>query len=617
MKSSQAIMPKYTDAQAALKKGYQNRQDSNVQTKLDWQKKAFGWSIFRLIYFFVAAGLLILVFNYDIFIGTIATILALLLFGFLIRRHLQMQARARYHELFAKVNEEEINIFDFNFQHRSNGQRFFEMDHLYAQDLDIFGNHSFFQYANRASTGLGEKALADWLSMVAHTEEIGERQVAVQDLAGQLEWRQRLQALGGEIGDSDKDSRLLDLWLSSPNFLLDKWYVPIFLILAPIWFVVTTILCFTVLTPFFLIIAWGMPLFILSLFVTCINEVHRITSKAGSILKQYSHLIDHIETGKFSAPLLLRLQSEMKGQDITASKTVRQLGYIIHQLDARNNAFVMVLNVIGLWDMYWVRRLEQWKLAHKEDLPKWFDRMADFEALMSLGTLAYNHPHWSFPQIAEAGAELEAKQLAHPLIPANEVISNEIIMPTQAHLKLLTGSNMAGKSTFLRTLGLNITLAMSGAPVCAAAFKLPRLQVMTSMRTQDALHESTSSFYAELKRLKIIIESVERLRNAPELPQAFFLLDEILKGTNSRDRHAGSRALIEQLIKEKGAGIIATHDLELGVLEENANGAVENLCIEVQVKDGELYFDYKLKKGLSKSFNATQLMKNMGIKIEA
>jgi len=190
-------------------------------------------------------------------------------------------------------------------------------------------------------------------------------------------------------------------------------------------------------------------------------------------------------------------------------------------------------------------------------------------------------------------------------------------MPTQAHLKLLTGSNMAGKSTFLRTLGLNIVLAMSGSPVCAKEFSLPRLQVMTSMRTQDALHESTSSFYAELKRLKIIIENVEHLRNHSELPQAYFLLDEILKGTNSRDRHAGSRALIEQLIKEKGAGIIATHDLELGVLEESAEGAVENLCIEVQVKDGELFFDYTLKKGLSKSFNATQLMKNMGIKIEA
>ena len=169
---------------------------------------------------------------------------------------------------------------------------------------------------------------------------------------------------------------------------------------------------------------------------------------------------------------------------------------------------------------------------------------------------------------------------------------------------------MAGKSTFLRTVGINIVLAMAGAPVCATSFRLPILQVYTSMRTQDALHESTSSFYAELKRLKVIIQAVEQENNI------YFLMDEILKGTNSKDRHTGSRALIQQMIKSKGAGIIATHDLELGNMESTSEGAIENLCMEVAVENGNLRFDYKLEKGVSKSFNATILMKEMGIAIE-
>jgi DNA mismatch repair ATPase MutS len=205
---------------------------------------------------------------------------------------------------------------------------------------------------------------------------------------------------------------------------------------------------------------------------------------------------------------------------------------------------------------------------------------------------------------------VSAQQLGHPLIHRDQRIANEVVLPTQGHIKLLTGSNMAGKSTFLRTVGLNIVLAMTGAPVCAREMQVPLLKVYTSMRTQDALHESTSSFYAELKRLKVIIEAVE----ADD--KVFFLLDEILKGTNSRDRHTGSKALIKQLIQQGGAGIIATHDLELGSLEAQYNGTIENWCMEVAIDKDQLYFDYLLKKGVSKSFNATVLMRNMGIKIE-
>ena len=258
--------------------------------------------------------------------------------------------------------------------------------------------------------------------------------------------------------------------------------------------------------------------------------------------------------------------------------------------------------------MHWVLRLENWKALQKKQLPEWFDALQEFEGILSLATLFYNNPDWVFPKINNTPT-LVAKAMGHPLIGSSSRICNDLEMPTTGHIKLITGSNMAGKSTFLRTAGLNIILAMSGSVVCAKAFSLPPLQVYSSMRTVDALHESTSSFYAELKRLKIIIEAVDAQSNI------FFILDEILKGTNSNDRHTGSKALIKQFIYSNGSGLIATHDLELGSLESSYDGAIENLCMEVEVEKGKLLFDYKIKKGVSQSFNATQLMKDIGIRI--
>jgi DNA mismatch repair ATPase MutS len=291
------------------------------------------------------------------------------------------------------------------------------------------------------------------------------------------------------------------------------------------------------------------------------------------------------------------------------SQRIDRLSYIISQLNARYNAFVILLNLFGLWDLQWVLRLERWKEDQQTALPVWFDTLAQFEALSSLATTVYNNPDWVFPVFTEK-KQLAANALGHPLLRADQRVTNEVTLPTEGHIKLLTGSNMAGKSTFLRTVGLNIVLANVGMAVCAEKMELPKLQVYTSMRTQDALHESTSSFYAELKRLKIIIEAVEQEENV------FFLLDEILKGTNSRDRHTGSKALIHQLIEQGGGGIVATHDLELGSLEAQYSGKIENWCMEVAIEDGQLDFDYKIKKGVSQSFNATVLMQQMGIRIE-
>lgn len=609
-------MSKLKAAQISLRDDYQSRMAVAKQEEKELRKKGQRWSLFRLFYFFGALALLIFIFSKSMLWTVIGALIAILIFAWLIKKHIEIQGQANYQASLAWVNQEEIKIFDYAFEHRRSGEAYFEVDHLYAQDLDLFGAHSFFQYANRSSTALGDRSFANYLLMPGTDAAIVERQEASKELSKEVGWRQKLQALGNQIENATQDFYLLNKWLGQDSIFLQKWYIVPILIATPIWFVIGILLAWKVFSVYFLIIAWGIPLVILGRFVSRINEIQRLTSRAGDTLKQYAKLIEHIEEKKFNASLLQKLQSNLKSETIPASKSLKQLGYIVNQLDARNNAFVMVLNVIGLWDIYWVRRLELWKSKYAKALPIWFESFSELEALVSLATLDYNHPHWVYPEINSSQASMKTVNIAHPLIPSAVVVGNDFQSPTAAHLKLLTGSNMAGKSTFLRSLGLNTVLAMCGSPVCASSFSLPRLQILTSMRTHDALHESTSGFYAELKRLKIIIEAVEASRADEQLPQTFFLLDEILKGTNSRDRHAGSRALIQQLIKEKGAGIVATHDLELGSLENESKGAVENICIEVEVKDGELFFDYTLKKGLSKSFNATELMKRMGIKIE-
>ena len=538
---------------------------------------------------------------------------ALVIFGFMVRYHLKVQAKTRFLQALSAVNQREVNIIERNLEGLADGKVYLDVLHPYALDLDLFGPYSFFQFYNRGQTQLGQKAFAKYLLSPAVPTEILSRQTAIQELAQEIEWRQEYLALGNQQKDNDQHLDLLNKWLDSENYVKDLPWLPMAFILMPLFFILGIYICSVYLPFIFILFFWAVPLLILRKFVLRINETHRQTSKAGDVLKGYAKLIKVIEDKNFSSEKLVILQNKFLTKGEKASKVVKKLSYIISQLEVRNNAFAIVLNVIGLWDLYWVYRLELWKDRYKAEINPWFDAFGEFEALISFAGLTYNQAHWIFPNIIEEG-DFVSTNLAHPLIPQEEAIGNDISIPASAHLKLLTGSNMAGKSTFLRTVGLNIVLGQAGAPVAATSMQLPQLDIFTSMRTQDALHESTSSFYAELKRLKMILGAVEKHNTTGEGLQPFFLLDEILKGTNSVDRHTGSKALIEQLISEKAAGIIATHDLELGDLEKTSNGAIENLCIEVGVENGKLVFDYKLQKGVSQSFNATQLMREMGIK---
>ncbi len=593
--------------QTELQSIYQQRVTDFQSIATQLQKKYQRFALLRLLTFFGGAALLILVFQWYWLLGIIALLGFLLGFYRFSTWHLGVKTEQLHQEELAKLNQQEILALDHQFEQYSDGAEFLDHLHPNAIDLDLFGPFSFFQYANRTSTVLGAQQLANYLNTGADQASIQKRQAAIQELQPQLDWRQHFLAYGRRTEDTQKQIDLLHLWIAQESFILPNSRLKLIIRVLPF----LTILGFGYLLYLQLwgpsLLALVPALLVLRKYVLRINTVHQQTTHAEKALSNYGELIQHIEAQSFDSELLQEGQSTFLPQ---ASKAIRELSYIISQLNARYNAFVLLFNIFGLWDLQWVWRLEKWKEKYQQHLPQWFEALGHFEVWSSLATVAYNNPGWTFPTITEQ-PEIKAQQLGHPLIARDKRIANNVHLPTQGHIKLLTGSNMAGKSTFLRTVGLNVVLAMTGAPVCATDMELPILQVYTSMRTQDALQESTSSFYAELKRLKIIIEAVEQETNI------FFLLDEILKGTNSKDRHTGSKALIKQLIQQGGGGIIATHDLELGSLEAQYNGSIENWCMEVQIENGQLHFDYLLKKGVSQSFNATLLMQNMGIKIDS
>ena len=302
------------------------------------------------------------------------------------------------------------------------------------------------------------------------------------------------------------------------------------------------------------------------------------------------------------------MQSELGSKNELSSKAIKKLAKILAALDTRLNVFAGILvNAIFLWDILQVYRMEKWKNQHKDDLIRWFVTLGKFDALNSLSILSFNHPNWTFPELSYKDFELRAHDLKHPLMQDDDCVGNDFIISERPHIKVITGANMAGKSTFLRSLGTNMLLAMMGAPVSAKSLALSPIEIISSIRTKDSLAKNESYFYAEIKRLEVIIN---RLKKGERL---FVFLDEILKGTNSKDKEQGSKALLKQLVELKAVGVIATHDLNLGIISQEFKTYVNNLCFEVEIQDGGLHFDYKIREGIAQNLSATYLMKQMGI----
>lgn len=563
------------------------------------QRRYDRLAIVRLLVFFALVAVLILAWSWGWRWGLPITLLSVAGMTAGIRAHRRIGMRAAAARVQHELAEAELRALRHDFSGWPDGARWADPAHPYASDLDLFGPFSLYQFINRTVTAPGARRLAEQLLVPAPRAVAEQRREEARALVSDpdwcLEWRQR----GSDLADEEAYGDRLLQWIERPPVVTGtlpavmRW-AAIPLSLAGLWF------CFTQ-DPWQLGLLFFVPAFLVlrRLSGPAATE-HAYTASAGRVLAGYADLFHHLE-------------DRYRPRATEAAPAIRQLGYYVSQLDVRHNPFVFVLEITGLWSLHWLYRLDRWRAAHRTDLPRWLEELAETDARVSWATLRFNRPDWTEAELTDAPV-LEGEGLGHPLLNPTLRVTNDIRLRTDGHIHLVTGSNMAGKSTWLRTVGINLVLARAGGPVCARHLRTAALQVWTSMRTHDDLSESTSSFYAELKRLKAIIEAV-----SDPGQQVFFLLDEILKGTNSRDRHTGSRALIRQLIRERGAGIIATHDLDLAVLEDEAGPEghrVENYAMEVQTRGGELVFDYKLHRGVSRSFNATALMARMGIQID-
>jgi hypothetical protein len=514
--------------------------------------------------------------------------------------------------LLIKINEHELDILKNEYSSFYDGIRYKDDHHPYATDLDIFGRSSLFQYVNRNYTEQGRNLLAHNLLHGLEVNAIVDRQEAIKELSPMLQWRQQMQSLSMQQPVSVKTQSKIEDWLAreGKHFTHPVWK-PVITVYSILMISATLLAIFDIFA-----IQYYFPLFVACYVITSAiskNAIKAYVDLTG-ISKEIStveQLLKWIETKQFSSSLLkqLQLNARSSGQQAAHVETT-QLKKILNRFDVQLNLFVFIfLNTLLFWSVRQMISLNKWKTDNKGRIGDWFQLIAEAEVLNSLATLHFNQPSWAFPEFIDQHFTFKGVHIGHPLLPSKERVDSSFTLSGEGKVALVTGSNMAGKSTFLRSVGVNIVLARIGASICAHQLILSPVTLMTSMRVADNLAESTSTFYAELKKLKCIIDAV----NAHE--QVFILLDEILRGTNSLDRHAGSEALVTQLIRHKAIAIVATHDLELAALQKLYPSSIENYHFDVQVEGQELYFDYKLKEGVCTSLNASILMSKIGIEL--
>lgn len=530
-------------------------------------------------------------------------------FGVLIKHHNKIKYKRDHHSILSLINEEEILKQEGDLKKFYNGIDFSEPNHPYAADLDIFGSNSLYQLLNRGTMWGSKELLANWLKSAAENEEIKKRQEAVAELTPQLEWRQEFQAGGRHFEEEGENLQALVGWINDDSLMPKLKRVQILMVILPL-LSVSAILAW---------IIWDVHYLVPTLFAI-INAVVLLkfnadakdatdrTYKGVSALKSYGKLIELIENKEFASEKLATMKHSFSHPGFKASDEINKLRQILDYLMVRNNAYYHIFNVVFVLDLFSLVRGERWKLKSRKYIKAWFEAIHEIEVINSLAGFQYANPDYTIPFIESESHLFQAESLGHPLLKRNIRINNDFNMSGKGKIVIITGSNMAGKSTFLRTVGVNAVLALMGAPVCASTLKVSNTQIFTSMRTEDNLEESVSSFYAELKRLKQLITFLET--GKPVL----FMLDEILKGTNSHDRHSGALALIRQLHTQNASGFVSTHDVELGKIKDEIP-EIENYSFNSEIIEDEIIFDYKVTPGICKTFNASKLMSKMGIKI--
>lgn len=573
------------------------------------KKQIFRISMLRLALFIAGIAGLYFFFNQTTLL-IICICLTFLPLFILVKIHNRFFIRKEWLETQARIIQEELQALSGDYSSFEDGKEYVNPEHPYSFDLDIFGRRSLFQSINRTCTCFGKVRLAEWLQNHLHEKaSIEKRQEMVREISEHTLFREQFRVAGLVHHGQSSDGEKIQAWSQSPAQYLHAGWVKSFIWGIP---VINSLLLITSLagwTSFsWLGLSFGIFLVLSFGIIKRATYIQETYGKQLKSLNGYARLIALAKAEEWKSAGMQELMERFNLNSQSPIQALQQLSKELDRLDLRNNQFLYVLLEGSIFfQLQEIVRIERWKARYGQHISKWLETVGELDALCSLGTFAYNHPQYTYPELTEKPFCFLATQMGHPLMPASQCVKNDATIPSRPFFLIITGANMAGKSTYLRTIGVNYLLACIGAPVCCERLKLYPNQLITSLRTSDSLSDNESYFFAELKRLKRIIDLLNQGQ------QLFIILDEILKGTNSMDKQKGSFDLIRQFMQLKANGIIATHDLLLGSLIKQFPEEIRNYCFEADIKENELTFSYKLREGVAQNMNACFLMKKMGI----
>lgn len=573
------------------------------------KKQIFRISMLRLALFIAGIAGVYFFFNQTTLLIVCICLTFLPLF-ILVKIHNRFFIRKEWLETQARIIQEELQALSGDYSSFEDGKEYVNPEHPYSFDLDIFGRRSLFQSINRTCTFFGKVRLAEWLQNHLHKKtSIEKRQKMVREISEHTLFREQFRVAGLVHHGQSSDAEKIQAWSQSPAQYLHAGWVKAFIWGVP---VINSLLLITSLagwTSFsWLGLSFGIFLVLSFGIIKRATYIQETYGKQLKSLNGYARLIALAKAENWKSAGMQELMERFNLNGQSPIQALQQLSKELDRLDLRNNQFLYVLLEGSIFfQLQEIVRIERWKVRYGQHISEWLETVGELDALCSLGTFAYNHPQYTYPELTEKPFCFLATQMGHPLMPASQCVKNDATIPSRPFFLIITGANMAGKSTYLRTIGVNYLLACIGAPVCCERLKLYPNQLITSLRTSDSLSDNESYFFAELKRLKRIIDLLNQGQ------QLFIILDEILKGTNSMDKQKGSFDLIRQFMQLKANGIIATHDLLLGSLIKQFPEEIRNYCFEADIKENELTFSYKLREGVAQNMNACFLMKKMGI----
>lgn len=529
--------------------------------------------------------------------------LAIIAFIYLVTKHSNLQYNRDLKKALIAESETEIEVLNRVFHHLPDGEKYKDPSHFYSLDIDLFGRGSLYQYINR--TGL--ESGADYLASIFTENEINgieKKQKAITELASKPHWRQRFSAIASLV-KTESSAAEVSSWLKNYVPFMPKWIKP----LSIVFTIVSTSLIFLnflgILSGYFTAAWFVLGIIIIGIFQKKVNNLLKHTSKIQSTFEQFYKLILEIEKEEFTTEILAEKRNAVLQTDVKTSAVLKKFARYFDVLEQGNiMLFGAIINGFTLRNLRHCSNIENWIETHSDNVPTWFNSITFFDAYNSLGNFRFNHPHYVFPEINNNLPVLNVKGAGHPLLKEATMVRNDFKINSEEFF-IVTGANMAGKSTFLRTVSLQILMGNIGLPVCAEKAEYNPIKLITSMRTTDSLTDDESYFFSELKRLKFIVDAIKSDRY-------FIILDEILKGTNSTDKAIGSRKFVEKLVGSNSTGIIATHDLSL-CSAANDLPEVKNYFFDAQIENDELFFDYTFKPGICQNMNASFLLKKMQI----